>query len=95
MAHYPRHVFSAKVPIGMIDMILEADPDAVVVIQADYGMRPTEKEFKAAFDKDVDAADVIEFWNSTMSAIRVPEKYQAGGGALCGGESSQHIAIPC
>lgn len=75
MDYYPQHVFSAKVLLGMIDMILEADPDAVIVIQADHGVRAAEEAAKAAFGED---ADTVELCNSTMSAIRVPEKYQTG-----------------
>lgn len=75
--YYPQHVFSAKVIIGMVDMILEADPDAVIVIQADHGQHHmfAEEDFKAAFGED---ADALELWNGTMSAIRVPEKYRTG-----------------
>ena len=57
-------------------MILEVDPDAVIVIQADHGLHGnTEEDFKKAFGPD---ADPIELWNSTMSAIRVPEKFRTG-----------------
>ena len=74
--YYPQHVWSSKVLLGMIDMILEVDPDAVIVIQSDHGLHGnTEADFKAAFGED---ADAVELWNSTMSAIRVPEKYQTG-----------------
>lgn len=76
MDYYPQHVFSAKVLADMIGMILEADPDAVIVVQADHGLHMnTEEDFKAAFGED---ADAIELWNGTMSAIRVPEKYRTG-----------------
>lgn len=74
--YYPQHIWSAKVMVNMIDMILAVDPDAVIVIQSDHGLHGnTEEDFKAAFGED---ADAIELWNSTMSAIRVPEKYQTG-----------------
>lgn len=74
--YYPQHIWSGKVLLGMIDMILKVDPDAVIVIQSDHGLHGnTEAEFKAAFGED---ADAVELWNSTMSAIRVPEKYQTG-----------------
>lgn len=74
--YHAQHIWSGKLLIGMIDMILETDPDAVIVIQADHGLHTnTEKDFKRAFGE---GADAIELWNSTMSAIRVPEKYQTG-----------------
>ena len=74
--YYPQHVWSAKVLVDVLDMILEIDPDAVIVIQADHGLHGnTEEDFKKAFGED---ADKIELWNCVMSAIRVPEKFQTG-----------------
>lgn len=76
MDYYPQHVFSAKVLVGMVDMILAADPYAVIVIQSDHGEgAASEEEIKSAFGEDADAP---ELWNGTMSAIRVPEKYRTG-----------------
>lgn len=76
LGYYPQHAYSAKVLTDMIDMILAVDPDAVIVIQADHGLHGnTEQDFKTAFGEDADAS---ELWNGTMSAIRVPEKYQTG-----------------
>lgn len=75
--HYkPQHIHAAKVLIAMIDMILAENPDAVIVLQADHGLHGTEeKEFIEAFGPD---ANALELWNSVMSAIRVPQKYQNG-----------------
>ena len=74
--YYPQHMYCAKVLLNMIDMILEADPDAVIVIQADHGLHGNvEEDFQAAFGED---ADALELWNSTMSTIRVPEIYRTG-----------------
>lgn len=76
LEYYSQHIYTSKVILNMVDMILAADPDAVIVIQADHGLHGNEeKDFKAAFGED---ADAIELWNSTMSAIRVPEKYRTG-----------------
>lgn len=74
--YYVQHEWGQTVVLSMVDMILDADPDAVIVIQADHGLHGnTEEEFRTAFGED---ADAIELWNSTMSAIRVPEKYRTG-----------------
>lgn len=76
LAYHDQHIYSGKVLIGMIDMIIRDDPDAVIVIQADHGLHGTSAEaFHKAFGKD---ADEIELWNSTMSAVRIPEKYRNG-----------------
>lgn len=74
--YLPQHKWSETVVMTMVDMILEKDPEAVIVIQSDHGVHQnTEEEFKRAFRNDVDA---IELWNSTMSAIRIPEAYKNG-----------------
>jgi len=74
--YYTQHVYAAKILIGTIDLILEADPDAVIAIQADHGLHGnSEADFKKAFG---DKADAKELWNSTMSALRVPPEYKTG-----------------
>lgn len=74
--YYPQHIYSGRVVLGMVDMILEADPDAVIIIQADHGLHGNaEEDFKQAFG---DSADAVEIWNSTMSAVRIPEQYING-----------------
>ncbi len=74
--YYAQHMYTGKVVIGMADMILEAAPDAIIIIQADHGLHMnTEEDFKQAFGAD---ADAVEIWNSTISAVRVPARYQTG-----------------
>jgi len=74
--YYTQHIYAGKVLIGVIDMILEKDPEAVIVIQADHGLHGnSEADFKKAFG---DKADAKELWNSTMSALRVPPEYKTG-----------------
>lgn len=72
---YPaQHRYAARVLINMVDMILAADPDAVIVLQADHGLHvATEEELMAAFGT---REACLDMWNSVLSAIRVPEKYQ-------------------
>ena len=74
--YYLQHVWSAKILINVIDMILEKDSDAIIIIQSDHGLHGnTEEDFKSAFGEK---ADKLELWNSTMSAIRVPPEFQTG-----------------
>lgn len=74
--YHSQHVWSGKVLINIIDMILKRDPDAVIIIQSDHGLHGnSEEDFKKAFGDD---ADILELWNSTMSAIRVPDKFKTG-----------------
>ncbi|MBR1602459.1 MAG: hypothetical protein IJ667_03360, partial [Synergistaceae bacterium] len=74
-----QHIWSGKVLINVIDMILEQDPDAIIIIQSDHGMHTNlEPEFKAAFPDKFNSNTAKELWNSTMSAIRVPDKFKTG-----------------
>lgn len=74
--YYSQHIYSGKVVTAMVDMIIDADPDAVIVIQADHGLHGnTEEDFIRAFGEK---ADAVEIWNSTISAVRIPEQYRNG-----------------
>ena len=69
------HTYAAKVLINLIDMVQQADPNAVIVLQADHGLHVmTEKQIKEAFGEEA----VRYIWNSTISAICVPEAYRNG-----------------
>lgn len=73
---YPlQHRFAAKVLINTVDLILESDPDAVIVIQADHGLNAQkERHIVEAFGE----AAVLPIWNQVMSAVRVPADDQNG-----------------
>ena len=75
--NYPeQHRFSAAFLSRMITRIVESDPDAVIVVQADHGLHDTtEAQISRAFGKDAVPA---ELWNHTISAVRVPLKYRNG-----------------
>lgn len=71
---YPgQHTYAGKVLVNMIDLILEADPDAVIVLQADHGLHMLSAE---QIDKALGAGSSVDIWNSVFSAIRVPKEYQ-------------------
>ncbi len=74
-SYAPQHRYAADMLIIMIDEILERDPDAVIVLQADHGLHQnTAAEITQAFGEDA----VEPLWNQVLSALRVPEKYQTG-----------------
>lgn len=77
--YHGNHTYSAKVLMRFIDLILENDPDALIVIQADHGVQNLENEILDMFSPDdpENVEPIIELWNSTMSAVRVPAKYGA------------------
>jgi len=75
--YYKQHVYGSMVLINMIDMILLKDPDAVIILQADHGLNAHyEWELDRSFGEG--NYDLLELGNSTMSAIRIPERYQNG-----------------
>lgn len=73
---YPgQHTYAGKVLVNLIDMVLEADPNAVIVLQADHGLHEmTLDQITQAFGADA----ALDIWNSVFSAIRVPEQYLNG-----------------
>lgn len=75
LGYFPQYKYASKVMLQAIDSIKRNDPDAVIVIQADHGINASAEEIVAAFGQQVDISEILD---STMSAIRVPEKYQNG-----------------
>jgi hypothetical protein len=74
-SYAPQHRYVASTLLVMVDEILERDPDAVIVLQADHGLHGnTEEEITDTFGKDA----VQPIWNQVLSALRVPKKYQNG-----------------
>jgi len=71
---YPQHhTYTAKVTENIIDMILEADESAIIIVQADHGLHTLPAEY---INKGLSTEDAeIEIWNSVISAIRVPNQY--------------------
>ena len=74
--YYPQHRYTLKVMMKTVDIILEHDPDAIIVLQADHGLHGCKEiALKEAFGEDAVAA---ELWNQVFSAIRVPDQYKNG-----------------
>jgi hypothetical protein len=73
--HYPTaHEYTANMVVNMIDMILEQNPNAVIVIQADHGFHlyDTQMELLA---NGLTEQEVANLQSSVMSAVRIPEQY--------------------
>lgn len=77
LGYAQNHEYSGKVLLNMVDMILEHDPDAVIVIQADHGLHTSGNDDRA-LTAEFGEASLLDFWNQVMSAVRVPESYQNG-----------------
>ena len=68
------HDYALYVMFNMIDLILERNPDAIIVIQADHGLHlhTTQRQL---LDEGFSEEEVIRLHNSVMSAVRIPESY--------------------
>lgn len=72
---YPdAHEYTLIVMFNMIDMILEQKPDAVIIIQADHGMHLAETQ-QALLEAGFTEEEALRLFNSTISAVRIPERY--------------------
>ncbi|MCL1999362.1 MAG: hypothetical protein FWG65_11410 [Turicibacter sp.] len=69
------HSMAARLMLGVVDFILEENPNAVIVLQADHGihMIPNQQYLQENFDFTDE--ELFKLINSTMSAVRIPEIY--------------------
>jgi len=73
---YPsQHYFASAIVISYIDMILNEDPEAIIVLQSDHGLSNdvTRQLLISKYGK-IDE-DVRMMQNQTISAVRIPEKW--------------------
>jgi len=72
---YPlAHEYALYVMFNMIDLILERNTDAVIVIQADHGMHLLYTQ-QALLNDGFTEEEVLSLYNSVISAVRIPEQY--------------------
>ena len=73
-AYLPNEKFADKVLLEMVDFVLEADPDAIIILQSDHGIhrQPSEDNMRALGYCD---AEIVEMQNGVFSAVRIPEKW--------------------
>ncbi|MCL2559334.1 MAG: hypothetical protein FWE07_02500 [Turicibacter sp.] len=72
---YPTaHEYAANVMLTMIDLILEENPNAVIVIQSDHGFHLHATQAQLLADGFTEL-EVAQIQNSVMSAVRIPEQY--------------------
>ena len=77
---YPaHHLFSAKTLLKYIDLILEHDPKAIIVLQADHGLHGIDN--MGGIDALIDTfscseEELVALWNQVMSAVRIPDEHK-------------------
>ena len=68
-----QHKYSTRMMLGMVNRIIEKNPDAVIIIQGDHGVHYFERnELEAQGFTD---EQMLEMNFSTISAVRIPQKY--------------------
>jgi hypothetical protein len=70
----PQHRYTAKIVLAYIALIIEHDPDAVIVVQADHGLHHVRNR-EILLEKGGTEEDVRIMQNQVMSAVRIPEKW--------------------
>jgi len=72
---YPlSYEYALHTMFNKIDMILEQNPNAVIVIQADHGMHQPDSQ-QALLDAGLTRGEVLHLFNSVISAVRIPVQY--------------------
>ena len=72
--YLPNQKYGDKIMLEMIDFILESDPEAVIVLQADHGVHTAilEENMRARGFTD---GQIVEIQNGVFSAVRIPSQY--------------------
>ena len=78
--YLPQHKYAAKQMMAMIETIIENDPEAVIVVQADHGIHgfgPGSDFYDSEFmlERGYSLEDQLFMNFSTISAVRVPSQY--------------------
>jgi hypothetical protein len=78
--YYQQHKYSVKQMMAQVYIILENDPDAVIVIQADhgihgYGIKHSWYDYEALEKRGYGLQDQLNLNLQVISAVRIPEKY--------------------
>ena len=72
---YPlAHEHAAQVIMTLINMILDRNPNAVIVIQADHGMNAASTH-NVLREKGFSDEDILRLTHSVMSAVRIPSQF--------------------
>ncbi len=71
-----QHLLTTRILLWTVEKILEKDPDALIVLQADHGLHcSTRKQLLDFFGEDCNPDDL---WNQVFSAVRVPPRFRNG-----------------
>jgi len=66
--------YAAQWMLGLIDNVIEENPNAVIVLQSDHGLHYTET-WRHLLDQGYTPEQVLELGLSVFSAVRIPDQY--------------------
>ena len=72
----PSHAYAGHLLLGMVDMILESDPNAVIVLQSDHGIHRL--DCLEAFTREKGAQAAAKLGEQVFSCVRIAQEYQTG-----------------
>jgi len=71
--YMPQYKYAARVMLNTIDMILEQNPDAIIVLQGDHGIHHRGRRWLVEQGYPTDQVNEINY--SVLSAVRIPEAF--------------------
>ena len=71
--YHGQYIFSEKIILYWVEMILESDPNAIIIIQGDHG--PHSGNFEG-YTEFFHGDSSSEYYGHVLSAVRIPEQYQ-------------------
>jgi len=72
--YIPAHSYAAKAMLTAIDMILEENPNAIIVLQSDHGIHSDDIK-NYLMDIGYTEDEVLKLYLSVFSAVRIPAQY--------------------
>lgn len=76
--YVPSWIYTGNLVEEMVTKIKDMDPNAVIVVQGDHGCHVFSADDIRDFVGTDQDEDVLNVWNSVMSAVYIPEQYLTG-----------------
>lgn len=73
LLYMPQYKYAAKVMLNKIDMIIERNQDAIIIIQGDHGIHSYGHQY--LINEGFPESQILEMLHSVISAVRIPPQY--------------------
>ncbi|MCL2842528.1 MAG: hypothetical protein FWE28_03550 [Oscillospiraceae bacterium] len=74
-AYLIAHQYAIMVMLRQIDLVLENNPNAVIVLQAEHGLNLPETYQYLLIDRGLPLDDLLPLFDGVFSAVRIPPQY--------------------